>query len=101
MAVAVFLFAMVAAPVIVALGAMWEGWVLAILWGWFVVPVFGLPALSVPVAIGLCLIASVLTNHKTGKEAEKEDVGLGMTVGVLLLKPGIALLAGWIVTKFI
>ena len=32
------------------------GWVLKILWGWFIVPTFGLPILSIPSAIGFSLV---------------------------------------------
>lgn len=29
----------------------WQGYVLSVLWGWFFVPTFGVPALSVPSSV--------------------------------------------------
>lgn len=37
-----------------------QGWVASILWGWFMVPFFKLPALSIPVAIGMRLCLRVM-----------------------------------------
>ena len=39
----------------------WRGYVLTVLWGWFIAGLFGLPALGVAQAIGLCLVVSYLT----------------------------------------
>lgn len=39
----------------------YNGWVLTMMWAWFVVPTFGLPVLSVVPAVGLALIVSMLT----------------------------------------
>lgn len=36
-------------------------WVLCQLWAWFVIPTFGLPALTIPLAMGLTLIGMLLT----------------------------------------
>lgn len=36
------------------------GFVISTLWAWFIVPTFALPALSIPVGIGLCLIMLAL-----------------------------------------
>lgn len=49
--------------------AIWQGWVLSILWGWFAVPIFHLPRISVSAAIGIALIFGVLTHqqHTTPK----------------------------------
>lgn len=38
-----------------------NGWALAVLWRWFLLPAFDLPALSIGYAIGLSVIASLLT----------------------------------------
>ncbi len=38
-----------------------NGWALHILWGWFIVPVFALPMLEVPQAIGISVVVSFLT----------------------------------------
>lgn len=36
---------------------------LRFLWGWFVVPAFDLPAISLVTAIGIAIIVSLLTGH--------------------------------------
>ena len=50
-----------------------QAWLTSIMWGWFVVPTFHVPALSIPVAIGirLCVRAlwgndSSMTNKNDG-----------------------------------
>lgn len=37
-----------------------SGYVLSVLWGWFIVPTFGLPLLTIPVAIGVMLVVAYL-----------------------------------------
>jgi uncharacterized membrane protein len=84
----------------VALGATLEGYVLSVLWGWFVVPVFGLPALSIPFAMGLALVVGLLTTNTRGDEAKDPDKKW-TPMGVMVMRPAFVLLVGWIVTKFI
>lgn len=40
-----------------------RGWAVARLWGWFVVPIFGLPTLSNAAAFGLALVMGLMTNQ--------------------------------------
>lgn len=51
-----------------------RGFVVSILWGWFITP-FGLPAISLPLAIGLSLTIGYITsktadNHKDDRETD-------------------------------
>lgn len=87
------------------LSAIWSGFVLCKLWAWFIIPTFGLPALSVGVAIGIALLINYLTaqplsNSKqdNGKSASEK---LWEAILVPLLRPAISLLFGWIVTLFL
>lgn len=41
------------------------GWVLTCLWGMFISPLFGLPLISIPVAMALIIIVQFLTMHQT------------------------------------
>lgn len=93
--------------VLTVLGAIWSGYVLSILWGWFIVPTFNLPALSIPLAIGIALVISYVT-HQTNFDKKKEELTdmenlkyAGRVFSWLALKPALALLIGWIVLKFI
>lgn len=49
-----------------------RGFVLSQLWGWFIVPI-GVPSISVPQAIGIAIIASVLTYAPSDAMQEKRD----------------------------
>lgn len=88
------LFFLAAAP----FTTIWYGFVLSIMWGWFVVPVFHVEPLRIPYAIGLAYIVQWLT-HQTRKQ--EDDPELGYLLYMALLRPAILLFAGWIVTKFI
>jgi hypothetical protein len=87
-------------PVLVAASSIWRGYVLSVLWAWFMVPAFGLPALSVALAIGLSLIVGLVTHQRTGREIEK-PFSLGVTVALATLAPALCLLAGWIAHQFV
>lgn len=82
----------------------YRGWALTILWGWFAVPLFEVPELSIPFGIGLSLLVGFLTTHyeeppdREGKEWWEPL--LGQTFHALFL-PTFALLVGWVVVQFI
>lgn len=88
---------------ILVYGIVTSGWVLTILWAWFVVPAFKLPALSLPVAIGISAMIRTLTYIDTSdlqkKEKTREDQ-IGSIVGNLL-SPWWLLALGWIVHFFV
>ena len=99
-----FVLLVLSLPALIAVASIWRGYVLSILWGWFVVPYFALTPLSIPLAIGLSILVSMLISHRTGKEVEKEmGPWQSITIGLMLvtLGPAFYLLAGWIVTKFL
>lgn len=79
-----------------AASSVWRGYVLSILWGWFIVRAFGLPALNIPLAIGLSLTVGFLTQRL---RQEKESTHF--VIGVATLAPAVSLFMGWIVTKFL
>lgn len=55
--------------------AIFNGYALSVLWGWFIVPTFGLPALAVAPAIGVALVVSYLTHQEL--KPNKKDEGFG------------------------
>ena len=92
----------VAAIALIVVGSIMNGWVLSIMWGWFVVPLFGVPVLKVAPAIGVALVAKMLTHQSSSKSNEKKDTS--ETVGELIaafLSPMVTLLIGWIVLQFV
>lgn len=88
--------------VLVALSCVLNGWALAILWGWFMVP-FGAPVLTIPTAIGLALVVSFLTHQTDHYEDKDKTAGerFGGSVLTMLIKPPLALFVGWIVKQFL
>lgn len=83
-------------------GAIISGYTLATLWGWFVVPVFALPALGIMQAYGLMLISSLLRGIP---KSEKEEKTFGRKIGEAVLRStllcGIILGTGYIVKEFV
>ena len=89
--------------VVMVAGVMWSGFVLSILWGWFFVPSLGVPALSVPSAIGIALVVSYMT-HQYQKKNKTEIDGweaVAESMAHMALKPVFALAIGWIVKQWV
>lgn len=75
-----------------------NGYALSVLWGWFVVPALGAPALRIPYAIGLSLVVAMLT-HQQRKSEHTPEFAEALLSG--LITPFLMLLLGWIVKQFI
>jgi hypothetical protein len=67
-----------------------RGFVLTTLWGWYAVPVFGLPTLGIAPALGLTVLLNYLLNHK------KEGQSLFGIFGGALAALGV----GWVIHLF-
>ena len=81
----------------------WSGYVLSILWGWFIVPFFLLPSLPIAYAIGLRLIALSFA-RVSAKDVDNNDEvkdSYMKTVVIAVLLPAYCLFFGWVVTLFI
>ena len=78
--------------------AIWYGFTVSVMWGWFVVPLFHVAPLRIPFAIGLAYIVQFLT-HPTRKPEDDPETGFLLIMS--LVKPLILLGAGWITTWFI
>lgn len=78
--------------------AMLNGYALAVLWGWFVVPVFRLTALSVVQAIGIAMVVSYLT-QSSSSAIDKSD-SWWEPFAKMAMKPLFALAFGWVVKQF-
>ena len=80
-------------------GAALDGFTISILWRWFAVPLFGLPALTLWQALGVSLLASAITSNNSDFETDDDDP-FSAFVQVLLyfvMKAGILLGMGWII----
>lgn len=56
------LFGLLIAGIIVAGSCILNGAVLKLIWGWFMLPIFGLPTLSLTQAIGVSLVIGFMTH---------------------------------------
>ena len=83
--------------------AIYSGYVLSVMWDWFIVSHFGLKAIPIPIAIGLGLIISFMTKQDTDKESNDKSLTDVLIKGFVmaLFKPTIFLFLGWVVTFFI
>lgn len=89
--IAVILGAAIYIPSVMVL----NGFALSTLWAWFIVATFGVPVLSIPVAIGVCMIAAFLTKQYHKDEREESTVYV-----YNVLRPLGALGAGYVVKSF-
>lgn len=80
-----------------AASCIWSGFVLTILWRWFMATSFGLPPLSIAAGIGISLVIQMLVPTPTVKD---EDYSIGSALGKAFVKPAVALLMGWIVNHW-
>jgi len=86
---------------IVASSAM-NGWALSVMWGWFVIPVFGLPPLSVVAAIGISMVVRMMTwtgdgDNDSGKSSQEKII---TAIAKAFISPLITLAIGYIVHSF-
>jgi len=82
--------------------SIFNGYALSVLWGWFVVPTLGAPALHIVPAIGVAMVVSYLTYQTHNCQKEKKSFGETIAEGtaMAILKPSFALFFGWIVHLF-
>ena len=87
----------IASPFIISL----RGWVISILWGWFLTPVFAVAVPSIPLCIGLAYVADAM--HPNSKSADKGSTldRVGALIGRGICFPMFSLLFGWIVHLFV
>lgn len=79
---------------------LFSGYVLSTLWGWFIVSKFGLPALSVPYALGIMVIATFLT-ARLAVRPEGEKVEYMQQLAFSITKAAMCLLMGYIYLQFV
>ena len=88
--------------VVLVLGTILNGIALSIMWGWFIVPVFAAPPITVPAAIGLSIIIGYLTSDLSLKREVSEDTTEAVIklIMISILKPLAYLGFGYVVTLF-
>jgi hypothetical protein len=79
------------------ISTMFRGFILSVLWGWFMVPIFNLPVLAIAPAIGLSVIVTFLT---ASLPDEKSERSFSFAIGYSLVFSALSLLIGYVVTLF-
>lgn len=82
--------------ILITAETIYGGWILSVLWGWFMVSTFSLPQLRIPEAIGLVLVGRFFRSHIT-----KTDTSVWKEIGDAFLLSTVILGIGWIVQLFI
>ena len=86
-----------------AIVMVWRGYAITVLWAWFAVATFALPALTIPVAIGLTLVVYLLAPH-TATTLNLEAATSEQVVRTTLTAAGVpmvGLMLGWVVHLFV
>jgi hypothetical protein len=84
---------------LIPLVIIFQGWVLTVLWSWFVAPTFNLPELSIAVAIGLSLVVSMFKTYTASNKELTQNEKLTNALATVLV-PLFTLFFGWIVHLF-
>ncbi len=67
---------------LIAILNVFNGWILSMVWNWFI-PLLGGPIISIPIAVGLACIVSMVTPSPTpesGKEGERIFISIVKTL---------------------
>ena len=102
------LFALALIVASVAGGAIINGFVLRVMWGWFIVPVFHLPLPTLVQAMGLCLIVNFMFRfshnpprpRKPDEKKPSRNEVVGRSIGHAIGTPLMVLLFGWVLHRF-
>ena len=84
--------------VLLPLSALWQGWAVSTLWGWFIVPV-GAPEIGVVTATGFALVLTALRmrRNKSGETTNSERFE---AVAASIIIPPTLVFMGWIIKTF-
>ncbi len=76
--------------------ALWRGYAISLLWGWFVAPTFGLSPLSIHAAIGLMLVMGAIKSVDYQRDDREASEKLGWSLAIGILGPGLMIGTGWV-----
>lgn len=85
-----------------AWSALWLGMALSVLWGWIIVPMFGLAPITVVQAYGLMLVVRLITIKM---DFSKDGPGFSRAaVSIIVATPMVAVVSlfiGWIISAWV
>lgn len=79
------------------IGMLVGGWAFMLLWGWFIVPPFELPNLTLLQSIGLVLVITFFRYPMQKQEKQEMAEYVGQIIGASIVSPLAFLGIGWIV----
>lgn len=84
------------------IGPIWSGYVLSVLWFWFIVPSLHAPAISVVAAIGIAFVVRMLVPQSSSESNKEKSFAesIGTLLGASLLYPAVGLAFGAVVHMF-
>lgn len=95
----------------IVLSTLFSGWVLTVLWEWFIIPLFSRPDLDIPqlsivAACGLMLTFRFLITQPTNNQNKSNGATdwrskLGEVIILSFMYPAVVLLVGWIFSVFL
>jgi len=88
----------------IVIGAIWRGYVLSVLWTWFIVATFGAQPIGIAAAIGIALLWGFLcANHAKEKDDSGDTAVKKFIAGIaeMILAPAFSLFVGWIVKHWL
>lgn len=95
------IFAALLAIIAAGIALFYTPYVLTQLWLWFVVPTFGLPVLTIPLAMGLCLVAQMLTGAFNKADRPETEASLHVRAVQVLLMPAVLHGMGWLIAQYV
>jgi hypothetical protein len=91
-------------PLLFVVGTAANGWALATLWEWFILPVFeSAPALGVVQAAGIAMVVSFLTYQRQESKLNDDSAGVAMLKAYwyVLSRPLMSVGFGWALVQFL
>lgn len=83
-------------------GVIWHGYVLSVLWGWFIVTIFGMAPLSIPQAMGIACIAGFMkSNRRFVKDERSRSEKMLELMFVAFLAPIVSLGFGYAIKQWL
>lgn len=92
----------IGAIVVLILSSLWYGYVLSVMWGWFVAKALHLPSISVPLAIGLSSVVSMFRSYSDTKHKDSAPQEVFTRAAAYsFFAPIFVLLFGYIIHLFV
>ena len=73
---------------------LWNGWAASTLWGWFIVPTFNAPAISITQAAGVALVVGVF---RAKISSPKDEMKWSTRIVAIIIGPPISVGLGWVI----